>query len=113
MNEMETWRGDNLDTNASDFLQDQRQSILPEVEELISERIWPKLPEELRRMDSASRFMVESVFRTDLTYIVVESNLAASGMPFQFFQRLLPAYEDGHLPCGWEGEYPQGRLVVF
>jgi hypothetical protein len=22
-------------------------------------------------------------------------------------------YMQGHFPCGWEGEFPQGRLTVF
>jgi hypothetical protein len=30
-----------------------------------------------------------------------------------FFHELLTVYEAGHLPCGWKGEWPQGKLVVF
>jgi len=30
-----------------------------------------------------------------------------------FFLELLRVYEAGHLPCGWLGEWPQGKLVVF
>jgi hypothetical protein len=34
--------------------------------------------------------------------------------PHFFFHQLLCIYEDGHLPCGWvDGEWPNGRLVVF
>lgn len=30
-----------------------------------------------------------------------------------FYRRLLEWYLAGHWPCGWEGEYPAGKLVVF
>ena len=31
----------------------------------------------------------------------------------QFINNLLQVYLAGGWPCGWEGEYPKGRLVVF
>ena len=30
-----------------------------------------------------------------------------------FFGRLLKVYEVGHFPCGWNGEWPNGRLIVY
>jgi hypothetical protein len=30
-----------------------------------------------------------------------------------FFLELLRIYELGNFPCGWEGQYPIGRLIVF
>lgn len=30
-----------------------------------------------------------------------------------FFHELLTVYEAGHLPCGWIGAWPQGKLVVY
>ncbi|MBK8138990.1 MAG: hypothetical protein IPK52_24765 [Chloroflexi bacterium] len=30
-----------------------------------------------------------------------------------FFDTLHHWYLKGHLPCGWAGKYPQGRLIVF
>lgn len=30
-----------------------------------------------------------------------------------FFEFLLEIYEDGHIPCGWEGKWPSGKLVIF
>lgn len=30
-----------------------------------------------------------------------------------FFLELLSVYENGNYPCGWEGEWPEGKLVVF
>lgn len=30
-----------------------------------------------------------------------------------YFRELLPWYEAGHFPCGWDGEWPEGRIRVF
>ena len=30
-----------------------------------------------------------------------------------FFLHLLEIYESGNLPCGWEGKWPDGKLIVF
>jgi len=34
-----------------------------------------------------------------------------AGSPF--FERLLNIYQSGGWPCGWEGQYPEGTLVVY
>ena len=30
-----------------------------------------------------------------------------------FFQGIMPWFQRGHWPCGWEGDYPEGRLIVW
>lgn len=30
-----------------------------------------------------------------------------------FFQSLSGWYLKGHFPCGWQGEYPEGKLILF
>jgi hypothetical protein len=30
-----------------------------------------------------------------------------------FYTDLADWYVQGHFPCGWEGKYPQGRLIVY
>jgi hypothetical protein len=30
-----------------------------------------------------------------------------------FFHELLTVYQAGHLPCGWIGAWPEGKLVVY
>jgi hypothetical protein len=37
----------------------------------------------------------------------------ADVVPPAFFTKLLDWYMRGHYPCGWEGEYPEGKLIVF
>lgn len=29
-----------------------------------------------------------------------------------FFDSLIKVYEAGHIPCGWDGEWPNGQLVI-
>lgn len=29
-----------------------------------------------------------------------------------FFDSLIQVYEAGHIPCGWDGEWPNGQLVI-
>jgi len=36
----------------------------------------------------------------------------ATGSP-DFFTNLIGWYRLGHWPCGWEGEYPKGKLIVY
>ena len=35
------------------------------------------------------------------------------GKPPQFYSRVLDLFERGHFPCGWQGNYPAGRLIVY
>lgn len=30
-----------------------------------------------------------------------------------FYDRMLAIYENGHLPCGWEGKYPIGEIKIY
>ena len=32
--------------------------------------------------------------------------------PF-FFGQLISIYESGHIPCGWSGEWPKGKVIVY
>lgn len=31
----------------------------------------------------------------------------------EFYHQMYQIYISGHLPCGWDGEYPSGRIIVF
>ena len=31
----------------------------------------------------------------------------------EFFDKMLAIYLSGHLPCGWSGEYPDGKFFVY
>lgn len=45
----------------------------------------------------------------DVAAAAVEISRAQSA----FFAHLMKWYAKGHFPCGWEGDYPQGKLIVY
>lgn len=38
---------------------------------------------------------------------------AVGGRDFHFFEALLAVYSNGGWPCGWNGEYPAGRIAAY
>ena len=43
----------------------------------------------------------------------VENEYLETGHPAVFFLELLTVYEAGHVPCGWDGRWPDGRLLIY
>lgn len=43
----------------------------------------------------------------------IQEEIYASWRVPRFFDRLADIYRAGHLPCGWNGEYPDGRLTKY
>lgn len=37
----------------------------------------------------------------------------ATNNPDKSYQGLMKWYRQGHWPCGWDGSYPKGRLIVY
>jgi hypothetical protein len=68
----------------------------------------------------ASRFQQEHhlnpVFvqrvRVDVVRFVME-RIYQKCRPPRFFEKLFQIYSRGRFPCGWEGEWPTGRLMVI
>lgn len=50
--------------------------------------------------------------RWDIVGAAAEMAFADCHPPY-FYRRLLLIYKKGHFPCGWDGEWPRGRLVVW
>lgn len=56
--------------------------------------------------------IVQSV-QWDILGALMENTYLSSGHHSYFFLELLWVYEAGHMPCGWEGEWPLGELLVY
>jgi hypothetical protein len=56
--------------------------------------------------------VVQSV-QWDVLGALMENTYLTSGHSSFFFLELLCIYEAGHLPCGWQGEWPVGKLLVY
>ncbi len=52
---------------------------------------------------------IADMVKRDLCWAAVEKALNITG----FFTALLEIYQDGYLPCGWEGDFPNGRAAVI
>lgn len=52
---------------------------------------------------------ITEMVKRDLCWATVERALDRTG----FFTGLLEIYKDGYFPCGWDGEYPDGRAAVM
>lgn len=50
--------------------------------------------------------------RWDVINGLMEMLFAACAPP-RFFSALFELYEIGRFPCGWSGEWPEGRLLVY
>jgi hypothetical protein len=56
--------------------------------------------------------LVHSV-QWDVLGALMENSYLRSGHRAFFFLELLTVYEAGHFPCGWQGEWPEGKLLVY
>ncbi|MFV5516523.1 hypothetical protein [Acinetobacter gerneri] len=54
-------------------------------------------------------YLLDSIY-SDFTKIVFNDYTKLNN---QFFNNLLQVYLAGGWPCGWEGQYPKGKLVIF
>ena len=67
------------------------------------------LPRFLERPDrDFLRLHIEAFIDGLILEIIVQDDVEST-----YFRDLLSWYDAGHLPCGWEGEYPEGKRRVF
>ncbi|MDE1186006.1 MAG: hypothetical protein PW844_05935 [Pantoea sp.] len=49
----------------------------------------------------------------DITHYFIEDYYKECLRGDLFFNRLVSVYESGHLPCGWNGKWPSGKLIIY
>lgn len=113
INQMGAWVKEHMDPDPDEYIYQQREFIYDRVDAIVRRRIWPLMPKHFRRGGSNFRFQVETGFRMDFMHLAIERALGEYGLPPGLFSMLLAPYEAGRYPCGWEGEYPEGRLIVY
>lgn len=84
--------------------------------EAIQERLTRPLAEEVWR-PFAEWYGFDNIFVRGVQWNVLHAALEheyreCPGRP-EFFTHLLEVYRVGHFPCGWEGKWPAGRLLVW
>jgi hypothetical protein len=88
----------------NDLVDDFKKSIL---QPLQRER-W----EPFQKEHGLAKSFVDSV-RWDLLGALMENAYLGNSHRCFFFLELLSIYEAGHFPCGWVGEWPEGKLLVY
>jgi len=63
-------------------------------------------------LDEKLRTKLLNSVRWDLLSLLQESEYSDLVTP-HYYAALGAVYFDGHFPCGWEGEYPDGKFIVF
>ena len=74
----------------------------------LAEEVWKPKVSELEFPEA-----VVSDLRWNVLAAVMEHAYRNETRIEPFFKRLLVVYQSGHLPCGWDGVWPDGRLLVF
>lgn len=78
------------------------------------EPVWRQIKAAAQRQ-TTTRQQYKEIFnstRWDIVHWGIELEFSEFNPPGLFGQ-LGEWYIHGHFPCGWEGEYPNGRLIVF
>jgi hypothetical protein len=82
------------------------QELGPTVRQLVEEKT-----REVVAKHGLPKVFVDSVYG-DLLGFTMECEYS-DVVPPGFCTRLAECYLAGHFPCGWEGEFPEGRLIVY
>lgn len=67
---------------------------------------------DVKDANGLDKVFVDSVM-WDLLGAIIEFYYGKCKNRPEFFLDLLKVYESGNFPCGWIGEWPKGKLVIF
>jgi len=81
-------------------------AVKPAAQELVREKVRSVVLEQ-----NLPKSFVDTV-DWDILHLCMESEYA-DVYPPGFFASQAYWYMKGHFPCGWQGQFPDGRLVVF
>ena len=87
--------------------------VFETVSDAVAGRLWQSWCAFVQRMSLEEESGLEREWmdfvKRDLSWACVEHLMGMDG----FFTAVLRVYEQGRLPCAWEGTYPEGRFVVL
>lgn len=64
-------------------------------------------------LEDSFRQEISFSIRGDMLGIAMETEFADVSLGNFYTSKILKWYENGHFPCGWEGIYPEGKLIVY
>lgn len=95
------------DVRDADEIQDWLDAAFAAVEEFVDYENY--IPSYLEKPD---RLFLREHLREFVEGLLIEI-VAADMTDCTYFRECLSWFEAGHFPCGWDGEWPDGRLRVF
>jgi hypothetical protein len=82
------------------------KDVLPRVEELVTRKT-KKVIEE----NNLPKIFIDTVI-WDILHLAIGLEYADM-QEFSFFVNNGYWYLNGHFPCGWQGDFPEGKLIVY
>ena len=103
------WVEEKLEVDGDTYYREQRDDIDTACLAIFEQAIAPRLSSKLK----AYNIGFDLYFGWDLMHMTLEHELVSLGKPHGLCSLLLQAYQAGHFPCGWEGDFPEGKLIVY
>lgn len=83
-------------------------SLVKDAKKVVENDIIPKIT----FTESEIVTMTESLKWDLMNFLLEDAYSSLLQEPF-FFDGLISVYEAGHMPCGWSGTWPAGKLVIY
>lgn len=77
----------------------------------IRDELNPRLVEILHSKNIQIEFIND--IKWNMISILMLSYYSKYGFQSKFFEHILAIYKSGHIPCGWQGKYPNGKVMVY
>ncbi|KGR82244.1 hypothetical protein [Lysinibacillus odysseyi] len=89
----------------------QWNKIAKEVRAFIEKEVIQEV-ENYREKNELDQAFIDCV-KWDIANAILESAYSKCNKRPTFFLELLKVYEAGNFPCGWDGKWPQGNVIVY
>ncbi|AVT59989.1 hypothetical protein WCT78_21485 [Pectobacterium versatile] len=72
-----------------------------------------KLLKQIPHLNGFDNVLLLQCIEWDVVSYLIEDAYKDKIKKSLFFDSLIHIYESGHIPCGWDGVWPNGKLVVY
>ena len=72
--------------------------------------VWKRLHDYLLPKGKEYEELIQFIYTDCMNYMGYKLSKRENDL---FIEQQIIAYNSGYLPCGWEGNYPEGQLVVY